>query len=70
MGSKKGFTLIELLVVIGILAVLLAITLIAINPGQQLERGDDIKRQSDVTQILNAIGQYMVDNNGQLPPVS
>jgi len=68
MGSKKGFTLIELLVVIGILAVLLAITLIAINPGQQLERGDDIKRQSDVTQILNAIGQYMVDNNGQLPP--
>lgn len=68
MRNNKGFTLIELLVVIGILAVLLAITLIAINPAEQLERGDDIKRQSDVTQILNAIGQYAVDNNGQLPP--
>lgn len=32
---NKGFTLIELLVVIGILATLLAITLIAINPARQ-----------------------------------
>lgn len=64
---RKGFTLIELLVVIGILAVLLAITLIAVNPAEQLQRSDDTKRQSDVTQILNAINQYMVDNNGIVP---
>ncbi len=67
MRSKKGFTLIELLVVIGILAVLLAITLIAINPAQQLNRSNDIKRQSDINAILNAVNQYMIDNAGTIP---
>ena len=65
--NKKGFTLIELLVVIGILAVLLAITLIAVNPGENLEDADDIKRRSDVNAILNSVNQYMVDNSGALP---
>ncbi|QQS44545.1 type II secretion system protein [Candidatus Roizmanbacteria bacterium] len=65
--NNKGFTLIELLVVIGILAVLLAITLIAVNPGQQLQQADDTKRRSDINAILNAVNQYMVANNGQVP---
>ena len=64
MGNRKGFTLIELLVVIGILAVLLAITLIAVNPAQNIEAAEDTQRRNDVTQILNAVGQYVVDNNG------
>lgn len=64
---QKGFTLIELLVVIGILAVLLAITLIAINPGRQFQQANDTKRRSDVNAILNAIGQYAADHNGSLP---
>lgn len=65
--NKKGFTLIELLVVIGILAVLLAITLIAVNPGQQLQQADDTKRKADINAILNAVNQYMVNNQGQVP---
>jgi len=65
--NRKGFTLIELLVVIGILAVLLAITLIAVNPAQNLQDADDTKRRSDVNAILNAVNQYMVDNNGVAP---
>lgn len=65
--NRRGFTLIELLVVIGILAVLLAITLIAINPARQFQQANDTKRSSDVNAILNAIGQYSADHKGQLP---
>ncbi len=66
-ANKKGFTLIELLVVIGILAVLLAITLIAINPQRQFSQSNNTKRSSDVSAILNAIGQFAADNRGTLP---
>ena len=66
--NQKGFTLIELLVVIGILAILLAITLIAINPAHQFAQANNTKRRSDVLQILNAIGQYHAEHKGQLPP--
>ena len=64
--SRSGFTLIELLVVIGILAVLLAITLIAINPARQFAQSNNTKRASDVNAILNAIHQYGADNRGNL----
>lgn len=64
---NRGFTLIELLVVIGILAVLLAIVLVAINPARQFEQANNTKRKSDVNAILNAVHQYMADNNGNLP---
>lgn len=65
--NQKGFTLIELLVVIGILAILLSIVLIAINPARQFGQANDTKRRSAVTQILNAIGAYAADNKGNLP---
>jgi prepilin-type N-terminal cleavage/methylation domain-containing protein len=65
--SQKGFTLIELLVVIGILAVLLSITLIAINPAKQFAQANNTKRKSDVSQILNAVNQYMADHKGVMP---
>src|SRR5512141_336010 len=66
-AGRRGFTLIELLVVIGILAILLAITLIAINPARQFSQSNNTKRSSDVNAILNAINQYMADNHGDLP---
>ncbi len=65
---QKGFTLIELLVVIGILTILLAITLVAINPARQFAQANNTKRRSDINTMLNAVGQYQADNNGQLPP--
>ncbi len=65
--NQKGFTLIELLVVIGILAVLLAIVLVAINPARQFAQANNTQRRSDVGAILNAIHQYAADNRGVLP---
>lgn len=65
--EQKGFTLIELLVVIGILAILLAIVLIAINPARQFGQANNTRRASDVTQVLNAIGAYAADHAGVLP---
>src|ERR1035437_8561087 len=65
--TQKGFTLIELLVGIGILAVLLAITLIAINPARQFSEAPHTKRRSDVKALLNAVDHDMADNKGSLP---
>lgn len=65
--QKKGFTLIELLVVIGILAILLTIVLIAINPARQFAQANDTKRRNDVLAILNSIHQYSAEHKGVLP---
>lgn len=64
--NERGFTLIELLVVIGILAVLLAIVLVAINPARQFRQANNTQRRGDVNTILNAISQYMADNRGNI----
>jgi prepilin-type N-terminal cleavage/methylation domain-containing protein len=61
---QKGFTLIEVLVVMGIIAVLSTIVLVAINPSRQFAESRDTQRTSNVTALLNAIGQRAVDNRG------
>jgi competence protein ComGC len=65
--NNKGFTLIELLIVIGILTILLAITLVAINPARQFSQANNTQRQSNVNAILNAVHEYSADHKGSLP---
>lgn len=63
-SAQSGFTLIEILVVIGLIAILAAIVIIAINPARQFAQGRDTQRNSNLNAILNAVGQRLTDNRG------
>jgi prepilin-type N-terminal cleavage/methylation domain-containing protein len=63
-SNEEGFTLLELLIVIGIIAVLLAVAVVAINPGQQFAKVNNTRRTHDLQQIISAIQQNMIDNKG------
>ncbi len=65
--KNRGFTLLELLVVIGIIGILAAIVIVAINPGRQFAQARNAQRWNDVNATLNAIHQYAVDNLGLVP---
>ncbi len=56
----KGFTLIELLVVIGILSVLFAIVLIAVNPLENLNKSRDVATVAVSTDFASATKYYYV----------
>ena len=62
--GRHGFTLIEILVVIGIIAVLAAVVLVAINPSRQFKLARDSQRVSNVESILNAVGQNIAEHKG------
>jgi prepilin-type N-terminal cleavage/methylation domain-containing protein len=64
---QRGFTLIELLVVIGIIGILAAVVLVAVNPARQFASARDTQRRADLYSITNAIYQYATEHNGNLP---
>lgn len=63
-NTNRGFTLIEILIVIGIIAILAAVVIIAINPARQFAQARNSQRVSNINAILNAIGQNTADNKG------
>ncbi len=74
-AGRSGFTLIELLLVLGIIALLAAVVIVAINPSLQLAKVRNTQRQHDIGEILNAFTQYAIDHQGGFqdrtsPPVA
>ncbi|HUB25603.1 MAG TPA: prepilin-type N-terminal cleavage/methylation domain-containing protein [Tepidisphaeraceae bacterium] len=66
MQSRKAFTLVELLVVIGIIALLIAILLPALNRARQ--QAILVQCMSNLRQCGAAIANYATDNAGQIVP--
>jgi prepilin-type N-terminal cleavage/methylation domain-containing protein len=56
--KEEGFTLIEILVVVALIAILAAVTIIAINPGKNFEAARDTERRAEINEILSAVTQY------------
>jgi len=66
-NNKKGFTLIELLIVIGIIAILAAAIIIAINPGEQFKQARNATRWSHMNSIANGVYSYVISHGGNYP---
>jgi len=62
---RRGFTFVELLVVITVIGTLLSIVLVSTQAIRQRQR--NAQRATDIASILNAVYQYALDNNSQLP---
>lgn len=64
--KKKGFTLIEILVVVALIAILAAVTIVAINPAKNFGDTRNAQRSSDVATLLDAVTQYLATQGNSL----
>lgn len=63
--KQRGFTLIELLIVIAVMAILMSVVFVALNPMARFEDARNNTRWTDVDAILSAIKLHQVDNDGR-----
>jgi len=62
----EGFSLIEILIVVGLILILAAVTIVAINPAKHFQDTRNAERSADVSEILNAVTQYTAEEGNVL----
>ncbi len=64
---NKGFTLIELLIVIAIIATLIVVVFVALNPLRLFAESRNAQRWEKVSEFLHAVQLYTVQRGGRVP---
>jgi prepilin-type N-terminal cleavage/methylation domain-containing protein len=59
--KEKGFTLIELLIVLALIAILAAVLIVIIKPGQIFIRARDTQRVGDLRNLSQAVDAYLAE---------
>ncbi|MGB9848140.1 MAG: LamG-like jellyroll fold domain-containing protein [Minisyncoccia bacterium] len=59
--ERRGFTLIELLITVAVIAVLMTVTVVTLNPAEYLRKSRDVKRISDLTNLQIALQLVAAD---------
>lgn len=62
-NSRSGFTLIELLIAIGIIGILAAVVIVAVNPEKQFCDTQNVTRSVHIRVIEKAMMQYMIEES-------
>lgn len=60
----KGFTILQLLLSVALLAIIMAIVYVAINPGKHFIDTRNEQRANDLKSLRNGLQQYTVNNGG------
>lgn len=61
---QKGFTLVEILIVLALIAILVGVVLVTLNPGRQFAAARNSARYSHLNTLMNAISANAAENNG------
>ena len=61
--SRNGFTLIELLIIIGVISILAAVILVAVDPIRRRAEARNASRWAEARSILEAVLEYATDND-------
>ena len=65
--KSKGFTLIELLIVVGIIAILVVVIFVSLNPLQLFAESRNAQRWVKVSELLTAIHMDTIEAAGIVP---